>query len=211
MTFDEFVQAYNHGNVFEPELDDYFLHDRAVRESGHDTSYRLEKVAANLATIDLNSLLYKYETDIARTIRAFFGDRLIVPAEFCTKDQKADRVETSATWDRRAKKRRQLIDKYMWNEEKDMYFDYNTVKKERTDYESATTFWAMWAGVCTPRQAGLMVNKALPKFEAFGGLVSGTEESRGRTGLDRPNRQWDYPFGWAPQQILAWTGLMRFG
>lgn len=31
---------------------------------------------------------------------------------------------------------------------------------------------------------------ALPKFEVAGGLVSGTEESRGVISLDRPNRQW---------------------
>jgi len=92
-----------------------------------------------------------------------------------------------------------------------MYFDYDTVKKQQTTYESATTFWAMWAGVPTPRQAMVMVPMALSKFEAFGGLVSGTEESRGPVGLDRPNRQWDYPFGWAPQQMLAWVGLQRYG
>lgn len=211
MTFEEFVQAYNYGHVYEPELDEYFLHDRAVRESGHDTSYRLEKVAAHLATIDLNSCLYKYEVDIARTIRAFFGDRLVIPAEFCTKEQQPGHVEVSSTWDRRAKKRRQQMDKLMWDEEKGMFFDYNTVKKQSTGYESATTFWAMWAGCCTPRQAAIMVQKGLPRFEAFGGLVSGTEESRGPVGLERPNRQWDYPFGWAPQQILAWTGLLRYG
>jgi alpha,alpha-trehalase len=28
--------------------------------------------------------------------------------------------------------------------------------------------------------------------------------------LDRPNRQWDYSYGWAPQQTLAWTGLQRY-
>lgn len=210
MLFNEFVQAYNRGIVKEPDLDEYFLHDRAVRESGHDTSYRLERVCANLATIDLNALLYKYETDIAHTIRAFFGDRLKVPAEFCTKGQQPDHVETSATWDRRAKRRRYLINKYLWNEEKGMYFDYDTVKQQQSTYVSATTFWAMWAGVSTPRQAAVMVSTALPQLEALGGLVAGTEESRG-VGLDRPNRQWDYPFGWAPQQMLAWTGLMRFG
>ena len=48
MTFEEFVEAYNSDQVEEPELDEYFLHDRAVRESGHDTSYRLEGCAANL-------------------------------------------------------------------------------------------------------------------------------------------------------------------
>lgn len=34
---------------------------------------------------------------------------------------------------------------------------------------------------------------SLKKFEVIGGLVSGTEESRGKISLDRPNRQWDYP------------------
>ncbi|KAH9835953.1 Neutral trehalase [Teratosphaeria destructans] len=209
MSFEQFVKAYNYGHVFEPELDEYFLHDRAVRESGHDTSYRLEKVAAHLATVDLNSLLYKYEVDIARTIRAFFGDKLEIPKEWHVTGN--PEVETSSTWDRKAKRRRQIMDKLMWDEEEGMFFDYNTVKKQQTGYESATTFWAMWAGAATPRQASMMVSKALPKFEDHGGLVSGTEKSRGPVGLERPNRQWDYPFGWAPQQILAWTGLLRYG
>ena len=34
---------------------------------------------------------------------------------------------------------------------------------------------------------------SMKKFEVLGGLVSGTEESRGKISLDRPNRQWDYP------------------
>jgi alpha,alpha-trehalase len=211
MTFDEFVHAYNHQSVHEPELDEYFLHDRAVRESGHDTSYRLEKVCANLATVDLNSLLCKYEQDIERVIRVFFNDKFPIPDEWRTPNMKSGHIETSAVWERRAKKRRLLMDKYMWNEEKGLYFDYDTVRREKTSYESATTFWAMWAGVPTPRQAMVMVPTALQKFEVFGGLVSGTEESRGRVGLDRPNRQWDYPFGWAPQQMLAWVGLQRYG
>jgi len=211
MTFDEFVRAYNMKEVEEPELDEYFLHDRAVRESGHDTSYRLEKVAANLATVDLNSCLYKIESDIARTIRGSFGDRLLIPKEFHVPGMNLDQLETSAIWDRRAKKRRLAMNQYMWNDEKGMYLDYDTVKEEMTTYESATTFWAMWAGVATPRQAAAMVIKALPLFEELGGLSSGTEESRGPVGLHRPNRQWDYPFGWAPQQLLAWTGLQRYG
>lgn len=211
MTFKEFVHAYNHREVSEPELDEYFQHDRAVRESGHDTSYRLENVAAHLAVVDINALLYKYEVDIGRCIRNHFGDRLVIPKEFAGGSIKPDQVETSASWERRAKRRRAAVDKYLWDEEAGMYFDYNTVKKERTGYESATTFWPMWSGLATPRQATLLIEKALPKFEAFGGLVSGTEKSRGRVGLDRPNRQWDYPFGWAPQQILAWVGFQRYG
>ena len=211
LTFEQFVKAYNAADVIEPELDDYFLHDRAVRESGHDTSYRLEGKAANLATVDLNSLLYKYEVDIAFVIRKYFGDRLEIPADYQTVENQVQKAEKSAVWDRRAKLRRARMEKYMWSEKGGMFFDYDTVKKERAHYESATTFWTMWAGVATPRQAQALVELALPKFDEFGGLVSGTEKSRGAVHLERPNRQWDYPFGWAPQQMLAWEGLKRYG
>ena len=211
LTFEQFVKAYNAGDVVEPQLDEYFRHDRAVRESGHDTSYRLEGKAANLATVDLNSLLYKYEVDIAWIIRTHFGDRLAIPAEFQTAENRQDKFEKSAVWDRRAKRRKAVMEKYMWSEKSGMFFDYDTVKKQRTHYESATTFWSMWAGVATPRQAAALVFTALPKFDEFGGLVSGTEKSRGKINLERPNRQWDYPFGWAPQQLLVWAGLERYG
>ena len=53
--------------------------------------------------------------------------------------------------------------------------------------------------------------KSLQKFEVLGGMVCGTEESRGTITLDRPNRQWDYPFGWAPHQIMIWRGLENYG
>ena len=211
MTNEEFVSAYNSGAMHEPELDEYFLHDRAVRESGHDTSYRLENVAANLATVDLNCLLYKYEIDISRAISTFFHDRLEMPAEFCAPGMEPGYEETSSMWDRRAKKRRAMIEKYLWNGEKKMYCDYDTVKREITDYESATTFWALWAGIPTPQKAAVLIGSALPRLEAFGGLVSGSEASRGEIGLHRPNRQWDYPYGWAPQQMLAWMGFVRYG
>jgi alpha,alpha-trehalase len=211
LSFNDFVKAYNDGAIKEPDLDEYFLHDRAVRESGHDTSYRLERICANLATIDLNSLLYKYEVDIARTIRTYFKDKLEIPPEFRSPQKENVEFETSSVWDRRARKRKLTMDKLLWDEDKGMYFDYDTVKQERKDYESATTFWAMWAGLATPAQAAQLVKKALPKFEVYGGLVSGTEESRGLISLNRPNRQWDFPYGWAPQQMLAWTGLLRYG
>ena len=210
MSHADFVQAYNSQAIHEPELDEYFLHDRAVRESGHDTSYRLENVAANLATVDLNSTLFKYEQDVSYILAEIFDNQLVMPAEFCADGKEPGYVETSAMWDRFAKQRRSRMDRFLWNEAKGMYFDYDTVKREQTTYESATTFWAMWAGVASPPKGAQMVERALPRFEVLGGLVSGTEESRGAVGLNRPNRQWDYPYGWAPQQMLAWIGLHKY-
>lgn len=71
-----FSAMYSDGRVKSPELDDYFRHDRAVRESGHDTTYRLEGKCANILPVDLNALLYKYEVDIGNTIKLVFGDKL---------------------------------------------------------------------------------------------------------------------------------------
>lgn len=201
MSVEEFRDAYNAGTVTEHALDDYFTHDRAVRESGHDTSYRLEGICANLATIDLNSLLYKYEVDIGRFIKKYFQDR------FKSFD---DVIEVSSSWEFKATLRKQRINKFLWNDEKGMYFDYNIKLQLQSQYETATTFWALWAGCASQEQAEKLTN-SVSLFEELGGLVSGTEKSRGEISLDRPSRQWDYPYGWAPQQILAWVGLDQYG
>ncbi|EEB86806.1 hypothetical protein MPER_16102, partial [Moniliophthora perniciosa FA553] len=111
-------------------------------------------------------------------------------------------------WFERAEYRRQQIDKYLWNESKGLYFDYDTIKEQQILYESVTALWALWAGCADEEQAWKLVTQSLKKFEVLGGLVSGTEESRGKISLDRPNRQWDYP---PPHQIMAWVGLERYG
>ena len=172
--------------IAEPALDAYFVHDRTVRESGHDTSNRLEGRAASLCTVDLNALLYKYERDIAR-------------------------VRDSAEWLARAERRRALMNELCWDDARGMFFDYDFVARRRTGYESATTFYPLWAGLASPEQARRLVENALPLFEAAGGLVSGTEASRGPVSIGRPQRQWDYPFGWPPHQMLAWRGLLDYG
>lgn len=186
------AEDYNSGIFQCPQLDEYFLHDRAVRESGHDTTYRLDGRCANLLTVDLNAALYKYEIDISR-----FLEELNEPG-----------VEE---WRDRAKKRKESMDRWLWNDESGQYYDYDYVKGESVIYDSATAFWPLWAGASNPEQAESLISKLLPKLEMPGGLVSGTEESRGSISLDRPSRQWDFPFGWAPHQIILWKGLTNYG
>ncbi|CAH7671903.1 alpha,alpha-trehalase [Phakopsora pachyrhizi] len=235
MSINDFIVAYNDEKVSEPELDEYFLHDRAVRESGHDTTYRFEGVCADLATVDLNSLLYKYEIDIATSIREVLDDQLAIDDDFQLSDfpfgsevdyqsgqggeedfmAKGRRsnlvVQSSKEWFERARRRKALIDHYLWNDGKSLYFDYNTKNNYQASYESTTAFWCLWAGVASHEQATRMSENSLKKFEVPGGLVACTEESRGEISLSRPNRQWDYPAAWAPHQILAWVGLERYG
>lgn len=211
MTLEEIATAYNDGAINEPDLDTFFLHDRGVRESGHDTSNRLEGLCGDLATVDLNSLLYRYETDIATIIQTHFSDALQVPAIFCSPGQEPDHIETSSTWVQRASARKSRMDAYCWNESQGLYFDYNTSLKTPTTYESITTLWPLWAGLSSPHQASLLVSSALPKFEQVGGLTSTSLASRGPIDGAHPQKQWDYPYGWPPHQILAWDGLRRYG
>lgn len=202
-----FRAQYDDGLIHEPELDQYFLHDRGVRESGHDVSLRVENKCADLATIDLNSLLFKYEKDIAFIIRTVFDDSIDVPDEFLTPGVK--KRESSAAWDRRARRRKAAIDRYLWSEEKGMYFDYDTKSHQQTSFETVTCLWALWSGAASPYQASRLVSN-LSRFERVGGLLSTNVDLRGTTQCHSAH-QWDYPYGWAPHQVMAWDGLRRYG
>jgi alpha,alpha-trehalase len=197
-----YAQAIRRRRITDPELDAYFVHDRALRESGHDNSYRLEGRAANLNTVDLNALLYKYEVDIARTVQSIFDDVLTMPD---------GTVHHCAAWFDRAERRQALINDLCWNAARGMFFDYDFVERAQTGFESVTMFYTLWAGLANEAQAEALVSLALSRLEAPGGLTSTTEASRGRVSAERPQRQWDYPFGWPPHQILTWHGLLHYG
>ncbi|KAH9060413.1 hypothetical protein EDB83DRAFT_2315705 [Lactarius deliciosus] len=67
-------ECHNTQTIREPKFDEYFLHDYAVCELRHNMTYLLEKRCANLGTIDLQSLLYEYEVDIATAISEVFEE-----------------------------------------------------------------------------------------------------------------------------------------
>lgn len=198
----EFERRYRAGTVQDEELDRYFVHDRCMRESGHDTSYRLENCCADLVTVDLNSLLYKIETDLADILEDELGGTMM------TRDGAVQKAEE---WRALARKRKELMDRYLWDEQLGMFFDYDVGQRRRREYVSATTLYPLWAGAASREQAAALVRSALPLLEERGGIVSTTEFSRGPVSEDRPQRQWDYPNGWAPHQMLVWEGLRRYG
>lgn len=201
MTTSQFREKYLNYEINVPELEDYFLHDRAIRESGHDTSYRLDNVCAHLNTVDLNSLLFKYEIDIAFFIKQEFNDRF----NFEGKTYK------SSEWLSKANKRKSLMDKLMWDNQKGLFFDYNFIRKKKLNFESATTFYPLWSGLASKKQAKILVHNALPLLEEAGGIAASTKKSRGKISKDRPAKQWDYPNGWAPHQMMIWQGLQNYG
>jgi alpha,alpha-trehalase len=186
-------------------LDAFFVHDRCVRESGHDTTYRWNwdgDRCADFVTVDLNSLLYKIEIDIARVIEGEFGGTLTGSGAV---------VEKSQEWYERALRRKELITEYLWDDKRGVFFDYDVKKhKRRYEYYSATSFYPLWANLATPLQAERVVKSALPLLEMPGGVAASAEASREQIPHEA-DRQWDYPNGWAPHQMLIWRGLLNYG
>jgi alpha,alpha-trehalase len=164
-----------------------FYHgDRAMRESGFDPSFRFGPFSGSTdeyAPVCLNSLLYKYERDMEH-----FATLLGRPAE-------------AAEWKQRANARRDAINRYLWNPDTGMFYDYNFVTKQRSTYNYVTGFYPLWAGLATPEQAASM-RRHLALFEHDGGLAMSDDD----TGI-----QWDLPYGWAPTNWLAVKGLAQYG
>ena len=165
---------------------DYYKGDRAMRESGYDISFRFGPFGSathHYAPVCLNSLLYKTEKDLEQ-----MSDML-------------GRKKDTEEWRKRADDRKERIQNYLWDAKRGLYFDYDFENGVRSSYEYVTTFLPMWAGIATPEQArAIMQNLAV--FEKPGGLVMSTHETGG---------QWDSPYAWAPDQLLADEGIRRYG
>lgn len=202
MSKEELEKRYQSGESSFPELDRYFTDDRSMRESGHDTTYRWDDRCTDFATVDLNCLLYKIETDIAWIIAYQFNNAFTSPD---------GQVQTSEIWQKRAEQRKILMNQYLWNEKDGVFYDFDLQANQQKEYMNAVVFYPLWAKLATLEQAARIVNKAIPALEQPGGLAASTLEARGLLSAARPPRQWDYPYGWAPHQMMAWQGLMNYG
>jgi alpha,alpha-trehalase len=197
----EYLARYESGQIRDEAVRTLFKHDRTVRETGHDTTYRFDLRAADFLTVDLNALLYKYETDIADLLEREWGGKLSF----------GKRVESASAWRALAARRKARMQALLWDEQEGFYFDYDLKKKARSGYVSATALYALWAGLASPEQARKVAERAERELLRKGGLAATSEASRGALRPpERPQRQWDYPYGWPPHQILAWEGLARY-
>ena len=165
---------------------DFYLGDRAVRESGFDTSNRFGPFSGDThhyAPVCLNSLLYRYERDLEH-LALLLGN-----------------AKDAAHWDRRSQARAVAIQRYLWRPKDGVFADFDFVHARTSTYAYITSFYPLWAGYPTRDQATKMEAK-LNLFERPGGLST----SNTSTGL-----QWDEPFGWAPTNWIVVAGLEAFG
>ncbi|WP_329741300.1 trehalase family glycosidase [Dyella sp. A6] len=165
---------------------DYYLGDRAMRESGFDTDFHFGPFGGSThhyAPVGLNSLLYRYARDLHD-----FAVELGKSAD-------------ARRWAQAADARKAAIDKYLWQPASGRYMDYDFVDHRPSGDPYLTMFYPLWAKAASPAQAQALVRQ-LPLFEKRGGLAMSTRVT---------GAQWDAPFGWAPTNWLATKGLANYG
>ena len=165
---------------------DFYVGDRAMRESGFDPSFRFgpfDGSTEHYAPVCLNSLLYRYERDLQH-IALLLG-----------------KGTEAARWSKRAQIRNAAIHRYLWRPQQGVFADYDFAKHKSSDYAYIPSLYPLWAGVASREEAQKVVAK-LNLFERPGGLSMSNFDS---------GMQWDEPFGWAPTNWVSVAGLMAAG
>lgn len=169
-----------------------YINDLAEAESGWDMTPRFNRKCLDYLAVDLNALLYKYETDFAR----FYNH---------IKDE-----QTAQKWEQAALARKETMQKLMWSDIRGWYYDYNFAKQKRGNVASLAGFYPFWAGMVDDEQAAQMV-KTLKRFENKGGLSTTDTQQFNKFVPGALATQWAYPNGWAPLHFLVIKGLQRYG
>jgi alpha,alpha-trehalase len=169
-----------------------YLNDLAETESGWDMTTRFGRKCLDFLPVDLNALLYKYETDFARYYKLIGNAR------------------ATAKWSSAAMHRKKTMDKLMWNNSRGLYYDYNFAKEKRGTVSSLASYYPLWAGMASKEQAKQLV-KSLKKFDQRGGLATTDGQALGQLVPGATPTQWAYPNGWAPLHYIVIAGLERYG
>ncbi len=169
-----------------------YLNDLAETESGWDMTPRFNRRCLDYLAVDLNALLYKYETDFARFYQL-------------VKDKR-----TASQWETAARHRKQTMEKLLWSSTRGWFYDYNFVKQKRGTVTSLAGFYPVWAGMVEGAQVAQMV-KTLRRFENKGGLTTTDSQQLSQFVPGALPTQWAYPNGWAPLHFLVTRGLERYG
>ncbi|OAV98453.1 hypothetical protein PTTG_05517 [Puccinia triticina 1-1 BBBD Race 1] len=194
------IPDYDISKYYNYETDEltakFMDNDRAMRESGFDTSSRFGPFNSKILDFNpvcLNSLLYLMEKEIGE---------LYEKLEPWKRMSEAGLSLRRSEWKSRATKRRALVQRYNWDETQGLFFDYDFVKQARREYVFGTTFLPLWTGLADPEQARRVAEKGVAALEIPGGLS---------TSATVVGDQWDKPYVWAPLQLFAVDGLRKYG
>ena len=141
-----------------------------------------------MVPVDLNCLLYKLETEIAK-------------AKLIKKDE-----EGAALYNKKAETRRLAIDKYCWNKSLRYYTDYNFITRKQSDVVNPAGMYPFCVFMKNLDYMSLLALQASEQIKTKllqpGGVV---------TTVNNTGQQWDAPNGWAPLEWMTIWGLDRCG
>ena len=180
----------SHQSEHEPAI--LYRHLRAGAESGWDYSSRWFETPDSFASIytsdivpvDLNCLLFHLEQTIAEA-NALSGN-----------------TDLSAKYQSLSLKRKDAIQRYLWNHEQGFYFDYDIQQKIQKQSLTLAGVLPLFVKIADVREAAMVGTVIREKFLRPGGVV---------TTLETTGQQWDAPNGWAPLQWMVITGLANYG
>jgi alpha,alpha-trehalase len=96
------------------------------------------------------------------------------------------------------------MNKYLWNEEKGIFLDYDFVNKKLSDVPALSGIQTMANGIASKEQAARMVDN-LHLFERKHGIAYTADVPGCR------DYQWAFPVVWPPAVYMTVEGLRRYG
>lgn len=199
----ELARKYNKNDL---TIDDAYVF-RAIRgmaEMGWDFTSRGMADGVNLHTantpdiipVDLNCHLYTLEKTIAHalSIRAYRYSPDTV--------QDNPYLQQSNIFEALAERRKRAINKYCWDEGRQIYCDYNFKKQCTTPVDSVAALTPLYVGMADCEKAEKTARRIEQDFLTPGGL---------RTTLQQTEQQWDGDMGWSPLHVMAIEGLNNYG
>lgn len=158
-----------------------------------------------LLPVCLNSLLYRYEKDLATIAAELDGSR----------------SPEVAAWEAKAARRKETMDALLWDDTRGLYVD--VVKKpgapretaRKNGHEDLRSFAPLWAGLASPKQAARMEAR-VGDFLRPGGLATATAASWDALHALNPaytdRCQWGHKdIGWPISTYETAQGLRRAG
>ncbi len=153
-------------------------------ESGWDCNSRFLDQGHRMMAVDLNSLLYGMERDMAA-----FAATL--------------RNGEESMWLTRAEARRERMNRLLWDETRGIFADRHADTGVFSTYASAASLYPLFVGLATPEQAAASA-VLLDKLLLPHGVAAGEADPPWRC-------QWDYPNVWAPLQWIAYRAMKQYG
>ncbi|OCK49730.1 trehalase [Chryseobacterium sp. CBo1] len=172
--------------------EEFFRNIRSACESGWDFSSRWfadgESIKTietlNLAEVDLNCLLWHLEKTLSKS------------------SSLQNLSEKENYFKKRAADRKQMINKYFWDEASGTYKDYHIKKNTTTPSEHVAALYPLFLKIVSKKQAESVAKNIEEKFLYQGGLITTTKNS---------GQQWDFPNAWAPYQWLGFQSMKNYG